>query len=214
MPSGYQFNVFINCPFDDDYAPLFDALVFTVIRCGFNARCAREVDNAVEGRFSKICAIIRDCRFGIHDISRTELDAANKLPRFNMPLELGLFLGAYFYGGKQGKQKSCLVLDVEAYRYQKFLSDIAGQDIRAHKGKVDAVMAQVSDYFRTAEPKLPIPGGMKIKQDFDIFMQHLPAFCEEAELDRSELNFSVFANMAVDFLQARAAPPGKTAHRR
>jgi hypothetical protein len=53
MPSGYQFNVFINCPFDDDYAPLFDALVFTVIRCGFNARCAREVDNAVEGRFSK-----------------------------------------------------------------------------------------------------------------------------------------------------------------
>jgi hypothetical protein len=32
-----------------------------------------------------------------------QLDAANRLPRFNMPLELGLFLGAQEYGS--GAQK-------------------------------------------------------------------------------------------------------------
>jgi hypothetical protein len=35
--------VFINCPFDRDYLPLFHALVFTVARCGFTPRCALEV---------------------------------------------------------------------------------------------------------------------------------------------------------------------------
>ena len=41
-------------------------------------------------RLLKILCIIGECRLGIHDISRTELDAASGLPRFNMPLELGL----------------------------------------------------------------------------------------------------------------------------
>ena len=30
MPTAYDLNVFINCPFDRDYLPLFDAILFTV----------------------------------------------------------------------------------------------------------------------------------------------------------------------------------------
>ncbi|SMF96148.1 hypothetical protein SAMN02949497_3533 [Methylomagnum ishizawai] len=30
MPSEYDLNVFINCPFDPDYAPLFDAILFAI----------------------------------------------------------------------------------------------------------------------------------------------------------------------------------------
>src|SRR5262249_5963635 len=30
------------------------------------------------------------CKYGIHDISRTEVTSASGLPRFNMPLELGV----------------------------------------------------------------------------------------------------------------------------
>jgi len=30
----YQRNVFVNCPFDADYQPLFQAIVFTVEDCG------------------------------------------------------------------------------------------------------------------------------------------------------------------------------------
>ena len=87
-------DVFVNCPFDTDYRPLFNAIVFTIIRSGFRARCALEADNAAENRFDKICKIISECRYGVHDISRTEVDGNPPLPRFNMPLELGLFLGA------------------------------------------------------------------------------------------------------------------------
>lgn len=53
-----------------------------------------EINDAGDQRIDKINNIIKECKIGIHDISRTELDDHSNLPRFNMPLELGLFLGA------------------------------------------------------------------------------------------------------------------------
>src|ERR1700730_7420898 len=92
-------DVFINCPFDAEYRLFFWATVFVILRSGFQARCALETDDSSENRFEEICKIISDCRYGIHDICRrTELDPKSTLPRFNMPLELGLFLGAKRFG--------------------------------------------------------------------------------------------------------------------
>ena len=107
-------------------------MVFAVHDCGFIARCALEEEDASQVRIDKIYSIIADCRYGIHDISRIELDDASGFPRFNMPLELGIFLGAKKFGVEEQKKKKCLVLDREPYRYQQFISDIAGQDIQAH----------------------------------------------------------------------------------
>jgi hypothetical protein len=84
-------DVFINCPFSADYLEHFRATVFTVVRSGFKPRCALETDDGAQNRFDKICEIIADCRLGLHDISKTEPDRKSKLPRFNMPLELGIF---------------------------------------------------------------------------------------------------------------------------
>jgi hypothetical protein len=117
-------HVFVNCPFDEGYEDFFDAAVFTIIRSGFVARCARETDNAADNRFDKICRIIQECRYGVHDISRTETDGNPPLPRFNMPLELGVFLGAKRYGDSRQRLKSCIVFDREPYRFQRYISDI------------------------------------------------------------------------------------------
>src|ERR1043165_1148256 len=122
--------VFINCPFDAKYKPLFDCLIFTTIYCGYLARSALEIDDGSQVRIEKIFQIIQESQFGIHDLSRTELDKSSKLPRFNMPLELGVFLGAKRFGKGAQKRKYCLILDRSEYRYQKFISDISGQDIR------------------------------------------------------------------------------------
>ncbi len=111
----YDQNVFINCPFDEPYLPLFRALVFAVFECGLIPRCAQEIYDAGQVRIEKIASLIRDCRWGIHDISRTDLNPRG-LPRFNMPLELGLFLGAARFGSGPQTRKSCLVLDRERYR--------------------------------------------------------------------------------------------------
>ena len=97
--------LFINCPFSDDYKSFFEAIVFTTIFCGFYPRCAQESDDNSKNRLDKICDIIEDCEFGFHDISKVELDHDTSLPRFNMPLELGLFLAAKRFGGQKQKKK-------------------------------------------------------------------------------------------------------------
>lgn len=172
--SQYGASVFINCPFDTQYGALLDAIVFAVHDCGFIARCALELRDTSEIRLSKIYRLIRSCRFGIHDISRTELDSINQLPRFNMPLELGIFLGAKAFGGTPHRTKNCLVLDTEQYRYQKFCSDIAGQDPAAHGGDPARAIGVVRDWLRPFS-KAQIPGAAKIVERYGSFRAELPA---------------------------------------
>lgn len=164
--SHYNDNVFINCPFDEDYKPLLDAIVFTVYDCGFIGRCALEEDDVSQVRIDKIYNIIADCRYGIHDISRTDLDKTSSLPRFNMPFELGIFLGAKKFGSEEQKRKKCLILDNKPYRYQQFISDIAGQDIQAHNNASEQIIKVVRNWLRTASNRKMIPDGGIIWQRY------------------------------------------------
>lgn len=183
-------NVFINCPFDAAYKPLFDAMVFTVHDCGFVARCALEEEDASQVRIDKIYTIIADCRYGIHDISRIELDEDSGFPRFNMPLELGIFLGAKKFGIDEQKRKKCLVLDKEPYRYQQFISDIAGQDIQAHHNEVETLVKVVRNWLRTASGWRTIPGGNIIWERYQTFLRDLPQTAEECLLEADDLIFN------------------------
>ena len=109
--NSYATNVFVNCPFDEAYKPLFHAIVFTIHECGFVVRCALERSDASELRVKKIYELIESSKYGIHDLSRVDLDKSTNLPRFNMPLELGIFLGAKFLGTAKQRSKNCLVFD-------------------------------------------------------------------------------------------------------
>lgn len=199
----YTDNVFINCPFDAAYKPLFDAIVFTVHDCGFIARCALEEEDASQVRIDKIYTIIADCRYGIHDISRTELDQNSGFPRFNMPLEFGVFLGAKKFGVVEQKRKKCLVLDKELYRYQQFISDIAGQDIQAHKNEVETVVKVVRNWLRTASGRQTIPGGNIIWERYQTFLQDLPQTVEECRLDVEDLTFNDYIFVIGEWLETQ-----------
>lgn len=204
--ASYDDAVFINCPFDPAYQPLFDALVFAVQDCGFLARCALEVHDSGEVRFTKIKRIIAECRHGIHDISRTDLDQATKLPRFNMPLELGLFLGAHGFGGRKQKLKRTLVLDQEQYRYRNYISDIAGQDIRAHGGDPALAIRAVRDWlgnFRTStDPGIILPGAAKIISRYQEFQADLPALCDRLHLELDALQFVELRTIVQEWVEA------------
>ena len=218
--SDYDRCVFINCPFDSDYKYLFDALVFTVMRCGFRPRCALEIQDGSQTRIDKILAIISESRFAIHDISRTELDATTDLPRFNMPLELGIFLGAKKYGNKRQRTKSCLVLEREKFLYQKYCSDISGQDPKAHDGDPKKAVTLVRNWLRTEGiemndslrapgDNLPpalitfIPGGSDMFESYQAFLRDgLPKLCKEFRLTAGELVFADFTQLCARWLKA------------
>lgn len=198
----YTQSVFVNCPFDADYAPFFDAIVFAVHDCGFVARCALEIDDGAQVRIEKIFDIIQECKYGIHDISRTEPDERSGLPRFNMPLELGIFLGARRFGSGQQREKICLVLDKERYRYQQFCSDISGQDIWSHDGDIRKAVRALRDWLRnaTANSDTVIPGGARIFQRYELFLSELPQLCQSLNLDRNELIFNDYSRLVVGWL--------------
>lgn len=202
MPPNYDRNVFINCPFDSAYRPLFEAVTFAVYDCGFFPRSALEVDDSTQVRIEKIQSIIRDSRLAVHDISRTQLDRANRLPRFNMPLELGIFLGAKAFGAGDQKRKAAIVLDTSPFRYQKYISDIAGQDIRSHGRQPAEAVRQVRNFLATqCGPGATLPGGERVMERYGLFRNAMPKACRETHLDPAKLTFHDLTNLIVGWLE-------------
>jgi hypothetical protein len=190
MSLPYDDNVFINCPFDKEYSGLFDAILFTIYTCGFRPRCALEIDDGGQVRIEKINKIIDECRFGIHDISRTEPDKNSNLPRFNMPFELGIFLGAKRFGSKRHKSKILIILDKEPHRYQQFISDISGQDIKSHDNDPEKLIKCLRDVFNALKVKGTIPGATEITKQYHRFQGALPQLMEQLQLQNDDLTYA------------------------
>lgn len=199
----YNDNVFLNCPFDSAHKQLFDAMVFAVHDCGFIARCALEAGDASQVRIDKIYNIIAGCRYGIHDISRTDLDEPSGLPRFNMPLELGVFLGAKRFGINEQKRKNCLILEKEQYQYQQFISDIAGQDVSAHNNDPEEIVTVVRNWLRNTSKRRTIPSGSIIWERYQKFRQELPQIAQAFQLEVEELIFNDYTFVLAEWLKTQ-----------
>jgi hypothetical protein len=207
---SYDRNVFMNCPFDPAYRPLFEAIAFTTAECGYHPRSALEVDDSSQVRIEKITGIISESRLAVHDISRTQLDRGTRLPRFNMPLELGIFLGAKSFGSADHKRKVAIILDTDRYRYQKFISDIAGQDIRTHGGRVDQAIHQVRDFLSThREGGVFLPGGDKIVERYRRFVDSIPRTCRKLHLDPARLTFRDLTSLIFTWLEEHPVEPAE-----
>lgn len=196
----YNRSVFVNCPFDEDYKPLFEAMIFAIHSCGFIARCAKEKMGSHDVRIAKIIQIIKECKYAVHDLSRAEVTDKSPDPRFNMPFELGLFSGAQKFGGPEHRAKTYIVLDKEKYRYQKTISDISGRDIESHENDPLKVITIIRDWLQNESQK-EIP-GVKLHQDkFEQFKEYLSARCEEEFHDLENLTFSDYSKFVVEFNQ-------------
>ncbi len=192
-------DVFINCPYDADYALTFEALIFAVHALGFRARAAREIDDGADVRLERIVRIIRECRYGIHDLSRAGVDAVTGLARFNMPLELGIFLGAKRFGAKDQRRKATLVLDIDGYRYRNFISDLAGIDPRSHGGDpVEAVRA-VRDWLASASGR-KLPGGNLLVEQYQRFVADLPALAAAEGFDLDAIPYKDYLYFVTEWL--------------
>jgi hypothetical protein len=158
---GFESSLFINCPFDKDYRPLLHSLIFVVFECGLQPRLASQEVDSGRVRIEKIRDLIRSCRYSIHDISRMEPLSPGDDPRFNMPFELGLDLGCRYYGAPHLRNKQCLILEKEPYRYQRVLSDISGNDVRAHGANAEILVAEVRNWLRSLTDRiLPSAGDL------------------------------------------------------
>ena len=181
--------IFINCPFDEGYSDIFDAVLFAIYFCGCKPRCALEIDDGSQIRLDKIYDIIEESDLGIHDISRTEVND-NNLPRFNMPFEFGVFMGAKRFGGRKQKEKSCLIFDTDRYRYMEFISDISGQDIKAHDNDPTQVIRKIRNWLNTYPTLRPLAGATAIIEKYQRYRLDWPNILPTLNLDEDDVQYS------------------------
>lgn len=165
----FEKNVFVNCPFDQQYLPLLRPLLFTIIYLKLKPRIALEVMDAGQARLDKIVGLIADSKFGVHDLSRIESAKAGELFRLNMPFELGLDFGCRLFGSGLQKSKRCLILESESYRYKAALSDLSGSDIESHGNEPYRVVGLVRNWLKNVCP-MQAAGPAKIASAFTDFM--------------------------------------------
>jgi hypothetical protein len=185
----YHNSIFINCPFDEDYKPIFLAIIFAVEDLGFAARCALERDDSGEGRLHKIMDIIGRCKYGIHDLSRVDVNSPS-LPHLNMPFELGIFFGCQHYGIGKHSRKVALILDTEKYRYLEFITDLRGHDIKEHNNHPEKAIQAVRKWLGTTPKRTKKHGAVAIWNRYQRFQQKLPTICSRMNITPDELTAS------------------------
>jgi hypothetical protein len=169
---GFESNVFVNCPFDDDYRQLLLSVIFTVKHFGFNPRLSLERADSAESRIEKIVGLINQSKYGIHDLSRIVSEGENEHYRMNMPFELGIDYGCQKLKDGIWSQKQILILEKERYRYQKALSDLSGSDIKNHDDEPQKIIRAVRDWFVTIKP-MRADSGKKIWNLYNDFQAYL-----------------------------------------
>jgi hypothetical protein len=143
----FENNVFINCPFDSDYQHLLRPLLFIVVSLGFHPKIALERSDSGELRITKICGLIKQSRYSIHDLSRLQSREANELYRMNMPFELGIEYGCRQFASGPLKKKQCLILEKEKFEAMKALSDLSGVDVKSHGNDPAGLVREVRNWF-------------------------------------------------------------------
>jgi hypothetical protein len=189
----YSSSVYINAPFDNHYVVFLRAITFAVLDLGYLPRCALESGNS-QPRILKLLQLLRDCRYSIHDISFAGPDRDERLPRFNMAFELGMFVACREFGVDVHRLKEFLVLDTEASRYRDTISDLAGYDIQNHSGSPELAILEIRKWLSTASPST-LPSGAEVIKRFSRFCRHLPKVCAKLRLDVHELTWRDFTHV-------------------
>jgi len=176
--SSYDTNVFINCPFDEEYKTFLHPMLFTIVYLGLHPQIAQTTDSG-NTRMERIIELIKKSKYSIHDLSRNVSTAAGEIARFNMPFELGLDIGIRHasYRSKYSQKKS-LIIEQDRFRYRKALSDISGNDIASYEGSPERLIHIIRHWFTTIiHPKQP--SGPFIWEEFNEFIAYFESYTKE-----------------------------------
>lgn len=157
--------VFINAPFDEPHKPLLGAMVFCVVRFGLQPRLASERLEAGENRLDKIVGMLKDCKYSIHDLSRSHATSGGEALRMNMPFEYGLDYGLRCSGNPDLSEKRFLIFERVRYDLKRALSDTAGHDVFPHEDNHEKVIKAVRDFFRV-EAGIKVPGPTSLVNEY------------------------------------------------
>lgn len=170
VAASFNESVFINCPFDEEFEPILQAILFCVIYLGFQPRIATESNDSSAVRLDKIRTLIEGSRFSIHDLSRCQARKRGEHFRLNMPFELGLDYGCRQFFGQGRETKKLLILEERPYRYQAVISDLAGCDIKSHGADFQRAVRHVRNWL-VSEAGIQADGASRILGAYSDFQE-------------------------------------------
>lgn len=170
MLPPFEKSVFVNCPFDEEFAPILQAVAFCIVYLGFFPRLAPENADNAAARLDRIIDLIRGSKYGIHDLSRCKSTQVDEYARMNMPFELGLDHACRRYGPPPLAEKRILILEDARYDYMRALSDISGWDIHAHSGDHEKAVRHVRSWL-IAQADAPVVGAALIQGKYIAFQE-------------------------------------------
>jgi len=143
-------SVFLNIPYDDAFERLYRGYIVGLTQLGLRINAALAVPN--QARLDTIINLIEQSEYSIHDLSRIE--SSRGVPRFNMPVELGLAL--YRSHSANGKHQ-VFIFESRRFRAQRSTSDVNGIDPQIHRGTAKGLMAGLRNIFRQAGDVTTVP---------------------------------------------------------
>jgi hypothetical protein len=150
--------VFLNVPYDEEFSSLYVAYIVGLCQLGMVPHLATEIPGGGR-RLNRIVQLIQSCRYSIHDLSRVELSVApTAVPRFNMPLELGMTITWEILNPDQ---HTWFVCESEPYRLQRSVSDLNGTDPYIHNGTPEGVMRELCNAF-PHDRTLSVPNMLEV----------------------------------------------------
>lgn len=172
MSHEYSKNIFINCPFDDEYREIFLGILFTTIYLKYTPRLALDSTDSGQIRINKIVTLITESKFGIHDLSRMVSSKKGEHYRMNMPFELGIDYACQNIHTDKFPDKKILILDSEQYRYQKAISDLSGCDIKKHHNNVIEAIKSIRDWLVNVDLDRALSGNgiWALYNDFQAYL--------------------------------------------
>lgn len=140
-------NVYVNCPYDDDFKPMLNAIIFATI---FFGKKPIFCENTTSGthRIEHIASVIRTSKFSIHDLSRFKSLAKGDdfIPKFNMPFELGMDMGFLHFSGSEDRKQMLVCLNHKD-DLNKVLSDLGGHDVIGHDGNPELIIYAIREWL-------------------------------------------------------------------
>lgn len=150
LASFRHHQVFLNYPFDADFAPVASALNFAVVAAGQLPVCALDLTVPDKPRLGMLIEAISCCHYSIHDLSRAKGEGAGNFARMNMPLEMGLAL--YPALASQHAEHRCAFFVGKPHDYKLFASDLAGLDAQCHHEDPNSAVALAYEWLRAVIP--------------------------------------------------------------
>lgn len=152
-------------------------MIAGLVGLGLNPRCVVQIPASAD-RLTRLVKIIQESPFSIHDLSRVQLSGTAspfRVPRFNMPFELGLAVAICSSDANAGRQWK--LMEAVPHRLNHSLSDVDGYNPVIHNGTVTGTFEALLNIFPTLrKPPLSEVGDFKwVYRKLRAFRSTLPA---------------------------------------